>query len=242
SLLREGDIEFKTFHSVYTQTASYDADGRRRDEPRSTYYTGTLSVTAGTGGAWNPGVDLTLRSVENLAFPADTRSRTTLTAVAPRVLLAPFRGLPALALETGLRFPLGDDLEGTARIPYLDWGDPIWTTRLLWDLRLGGAFTAWAEAGTQLRADLGAGDAQLTTPVQLLVNWWPHRRWTVYVPLGIAPDWFGDARGNYWSQIGLGVKFRPTDRVEWEVLGTVLPRGHNAGAGRSVAVGVRVAP
>jgi hypothetical protein len=242
SLLQEGDIELKTFHSVYTQTSSFDADGTRRDEPRSTYYTGILSMTAGTGGAWNPGVELTLRSVDNRAYPADTRTRTTLTAVAPRIRLAPFRSLPAVALETGVRIPVAHDLEGTDRVPYLDWADPVWITRLLWDLRLGGNWTAWAEAGTQLRADLGSGDAQLTTPVQVLWNWWPHRDWTVYVPLGIAPDWFGDARGHYWSQTGLGLKFRPAGHVELEVLGTVLPAGRGAGAGTSVSVGMRLAP
>jgi len=242
SLLGEGDIEFKTFHAVYTQTASFDADGRRREEPRSTYYTGTLSVTTGTGAAWNPGVDLTLRSVTNDAFPERTRSRTTLTAVAPRVRIAPFRSRPGLALETGVRIPVAHDLEGTDRIPYLDWGDPIWTTRILWDLRLGGTWTAWVEAGTQLRAGPDAGDAQLTTPVQVLLNWWPRSAWTVYVPFGIAPDWIGDARGHYWSQTGLGVKFRPTPRVEFEVLGTVLPLGRGAGAGSGLAVGLRLAP
>lgn len=242
SLLEEGDVEIKTFHGVYAQSASFDADGRRRDEPRSTYYTGLLSVTAGTGGAWNPGVDLTLRSVTNDAFPPAGRSRTALTAVAPRVRVAPLRSFPAVALETGVRIPVGRDLEGTAESPYLDWGDPIWITRLLADLRLGGSWTAWVEAGTQLRADFGAGDAQLTTPLQALLNWWPRPGWTVYVPLGVAPDWLGDARGNYWSQTGLGVKFRPSGGVEIEVLGTVLPLGRNAGAGSSVAVGLRLAP
>ena len=64
-------------------------------------------------------------------------------------------------------------------------------TRVFWDQRLTGKLFTYAEAGTQLRYDSGAGDAQLTTPLQLILNWLPTERWTLYVPVSAAPDWVG---------------------------------------------------
>jgi hypothetical protein len=242
SLLREGEIEAKLQFARYTQTEYFDDRGRRTAGARATYTTGTLSILVGSSGAWNPGVEITLRSVRDDAFPSETRSRTTLTAVHPRVKLAPWRRLPTLSVETGLRLPVAHGLGGSSRRPFLDWDDPIWNTRLLLDLRLRRAMYAYLEAGAALRVDAHAGDAQLTTPLQAILNWIPVERWTFYVPVAVAPDWIGDPRGDYWSQIGLGAKFRPRSDVELEALATTLPAGRNAGAGRNLLLGVRVAP
>jgi hypothetical protein len=61
----------------------------------------------------------------------------------------------------------------------------------------------------------------------------------VFAPLEVAPDWIGEPRGNYWSQAGAGLKFRPARSVEIETLLTWFPRGRNAGAGRTFNLGAR---
>ena len=167
-------------------------------------------------------------------------SRTGITAVAARVELAPLASRPGLSVESGVRIPVGPDRDGGPDTPFLDWDDPFWNTRVFLDRPLAANVYAYLEAGTQLRWDRDADDFQLTTPLQVIVNFLPGRRWTVYVPLQAAPDWIGDPRGNYWSQTGLGLKFRPAPTLEVEALGTVFPLGRNAGAGSNVGVGVRL--
>jgi hypothetical protein len=86
-----------------------------------------------------------------------------------------------------------------------------------------------------------AGDgSQVTSPAKAILNWEPDERWTVYAPVEVAPDWLGDAAGNYYSQIGLGAKYRPGNGdSEIEVLWTTFPSGRNAGAGQTVNLGLR---
>ncbi|GJM44499.1 MAG: hypothetical protein DHS20C21_13410 [Gemmatimonadota bacterium] len=242
SLLAPGEWEIQTFHNVYTQTAFFDDNGKRTDSgARATYYTGLLAVTMGRSG-WNPGVDLVLRSVDDGAFAGGNASRTALSAVEPRVELTPFRRYPRLSVETGVRIPLGSDLEGDASRPFLDWDDPIWNTHIFFDQELGEQLFAYFEGGTQLRWDRGASDVQLTTPLKAILNLIPTERWTLYLPLEVAPDWIGDPRGNYYSQVGLGAKYRPVPAVELETLGTVFPFGRNAGAGATLNLGIRIIP
>ncbi len=238
--LSAGEVEIQTFHNVYTQTEFFDDDGKRRDAGgRSTYYTGTFSFTSGWRPRFNPGIDLTLRHVTDETFPAGNDSRTRLTAVTPRLEWAPFRRFPAVSWETGLRIPLSSDLEGRSGDPFLDWDDLIWTNRIFFDVRFGPETWAYLESGAQVRFDDDQNDIQITTPVKAIVNANVSRRWSVYVPLDVSPDWVGSARGNFYSQAGAGLKYRPVGWLELEALATWFPFGRNAGAGRTFNLGLR---
>jgi hypothetical protein len=100
------------------------------------------------------------------------------------------------------------------------------------------AWRLYLEAGGSVRM---AGDAsQLTTPFKAIVTWEPSPRWSLYVPVEIAPDWLGDSSGSFYSQAGLGGKVRPRrGDVELEALWTAFPAGRNAGAGQTFNLGVR---
>jgi hypothetical protein len=239
TLLAPGESELKLFHNLYTQTRSFDDDGNRLDQGgRSTWYTGIATLRVGWRPRVNPGVDMTVRAVRDGTRPKDFRGRSGLTAVTPWVQVAPWDEARWLTVQTGIRVPLGSDLEGDARDPFLDFADPSWIARVLADVSLSPAWRAYLEAGGALRM---AGDAsQLTTPFKVILNWEPSARWSLYAPVEVAPDWLGDSSGNYYSQVGIGGKLRPrSGTAELEALWTVFPAGKSSGAGQTFNVGVR---
>lgn len=239
NLLAPGESELKLFHNLYTQTRYYDDDGDAVDQgARSTWYTGTATLRVGWKPRVNPGVDMTVRAVKDGTRAPDFQGRSGLTAVMPWVQVAPLSEARWLTVQTGVRVPLGSDLEGDGRDPFLDFADPSWMARGLADLSPGAAWRLYLEAGGSLRM---AGDAsQLTTPFKAIVTWEPSARWSLYAPGEIAPDWLGDSSGNYYSQVGAGGKLRPGDGgAEVEALWTVFPAGRNAGAGQTFNLGVR---
>lgn len=239
ALLAPGESELKIFHNLYTQTEFFDEDGNRTDQgARSTWYTGTASLRWGWREGWNPGIELTVRHVKDRTRLPDFDSRSGLTAVTPNLQLLPSARVPSVTVRTGLRIPLRSDLEGDAREPFLDFEDPAWTLQLLHDRIVGPGLRLYLEAGSFLR--IAGDDSQLTTPLKAIVNLEPGERWTLYVPLEVSPDWWGDGGGDYFTQAGIGGKLRPADgSAEVEVLWTAFPMGRNAGAGQTFNLGVR---
>jgi hypothetical protein len=72
-----------------------------------------------------------------------------------------------------------------------------------------------------------------------ILNYFPGGRWLFYGLAEAAPDWLGDSRGSYYTQVGLGVKVRPRPWVEIETLFTTFPAGNNSGAGQTYNLGFR---
>lgn len=239
ALLAAGESELKIFNNLYTQTAYYDDDGNRVDQgARSTWYTGTAQLRVGWKPRLNPGIEMTVRAVKDETRYPDYWGRSGLTAVTPWVQVAPWTGARWLTVQTGVRFPLGSELEGDARDPFLDWAHPAAFGRLLIDRTVASGWRIYAEAGGSVRM---AGDAsQLTTPVKAILNWEPSARWSLYVPTEVAPDWLGDSSGSYYTQVGIGGKLRPRgESAELEGLWTIFPMGKSSGAGQTFNLGIR---
>ncbi len=243
TLLLPGEAEVRTFHNVYTQTEFFDDDGTRQDAgARSTYYTGSVSMTWGWRRNVNPGFDLILRHVSDNTFPAAASDRTGITAIEPRVEFIPLQEFSAVALQTGLRFPIGSDLEGDGTRPFLDWDDVVWNNRLSMDWTFSSDFYVYLESGARIRfgSDDGTDDGQVTVPTKVIPNYHVSDRWTTYLTFETESDWVGDAAGNYFVQTGLGAKYRPRPWLELETLVTTFPAGVNAGAGRTMNLGLRI--
>jgi hypothetical protein len=239
TLLVPGESELKLFHNLYTQTRTFDDAGRRTDPgARSTWYTGTATLRVGWRPRANPGVDVTVRAVKDGTRLPSFDSRSGLTAISPWVQIAPLRSRPELTVRTGLRIPLGSELEGDGKRPFLDFADPAAFALLLRDAPLGSAFRLYLEGGGVVRI---AGDAsQLTSPARAILNLEPSGRWSLYVPAEMQRDWLGDAAGSWWAQTGLGAKLRPGDgSAELEVLWTAFVAGRSAGAGQTFNLGIR---
>ena len=238
TLLVPGESELKIFNNLYTQTAFFDDDGNRVDQgARSTWYTGTAALRVGWTPRVNAGVEITVRAVKDGTRLPDFQGRSGLTAVTPRLQFAPFSGTRWLTLQAGVRFPLGSDLEGDSRDPFLDFAHPAFVGQILCDHPLSGSFRLYAEVGGFAR--MAGDESQLTTPLKAIVNFEPSSRWTLYLPVEASPEWLGDSSGNYFTQVGLGGKIRPGTGAELEALWTVFPMGRNAGAGQTFNVGIR---
>jgi len=224
TLLAPGELEFHFFNNLYTQTESFDDDGERRDDDgRSTYNTAVLTVLRGFGRSVNLGVDLALKSVRDERFPGDRDSRTALALVSPKLKITPFRSVRAFAVETGIHIPAASGLDGTeSGRPFLDYGDWQWSVRFFYDRSIGTGWLAYFETGNYLRFD-GDGIGGSVTPLKVIVNHYPARRWTLYIAAEYAPEWTGSARPDFYTQIGPGVKFSLTPSLELEGLYTPTP-------------------
>jgi hypothetical protein len=241
TLLLPGEAEVQTFHNLYTQTEYFDDQGERQDAGgRATYYTGVFSVTWGWKRNVNPGVDLVLRHVNDGTFPEASATRTGITAVEPHLEFIPLPEFPNVALRTGIRFPVGSDLEGNGTSPFLDWDDLLWNNRLSTDWNFTPDFYIYLEAGARVRYDSAADDVQVTMPTKFLPTFHVSDRWSGYVTFEYESDFVGDAAGNYFTQVGAGAKYRPRPWVELETLFTTFPFGVNSGAGRTMNLGVRI--
>ncbi len=240
SLLEAGELEIRLWESFYTQTEFFDDAGERTDAgARSSWHTGTLSLSRGWRRGVEPGLEITLKSVEDEGFPSGDRSRTAITQITPSVQWAPLRSRPEVTLRTGVVIPTGGDFDGSDGRPFLDFGDWTAVQQVFADLMLSARVQAYLETGGWLRFDRSQDAVQLTTPTKAVVNFHGSETWTLYLAGDVAPDWIGDARGNYYSQIGAGAKLRPTAAFEIEVLATTFPAGKNAGAGAALNAGVR---
>lgn len=252
ALLRPGESELKLFHNLYTQTEFFDDDGSRVDQTeladedgdgvdqgvRSTWYTGTGTLRWGWRPRLNGVLEITVRAVKDETRRSDFDGRSGLTAFSPRVQLLPWNAVPSLTLQTGFRIPLGSELEGDGKRPFLDFADPFWTAQLLYDRSVSPSVRLYLEGGGFVR--MSGDDSQLTTPVKAIFNYEPSAAWSLYLPAEISPDWLGDASGNYFTQVGVGAKLRPGDgATELEALWTVFPAGRNAGAGQTFNLGIR---
>ena len=240
SLLAPGETEVRLWESYYTQTAYFDDDGERTDSgARSSWHTGMLWLSRGWRPAVEPGVELVLRSVDDGTFPDGEGTRTAVTQVTPSVQWAPLPRRPWLTFRTGVAIPTGDDYDGSDGRPFLDFGDWIVVQQVFADLTLSRRLQAYLETGGWLRFDRSQDDVQLTTPLKSVLNWHGGELWTLYLAADAAPDWVGDARGNFYSQLGVGGKLRPAASFELEGLVTTFPRGKNSGAGNAFNLGVR---
>ena len=122
---------------------------------------------------------------------------------------------------------------------YLDFGDPVITGRLQHDRFHSPKFYGYYEFGGRLRLDRDADEAQLTTPLKAILHYIPANRVTLTLPLEIAPDWIGDGAGTFYTQVGVGAKYRLQPNLELEAIGTIFPYGKNSGAGVTGNFGVR---
>jgi hypothetical protein len=159
----------------------------------------------------------------------------------------PFAGRPSISAELSLRVPTAHGLDGAdgdddgpdPEAPFLDPGDPVVVAKLRADQPWSPRAYLYAELGGTLRVD-GEGPDGGTTPVKAIPHWQPWERLTLYAPIEVEFLWGGASTGDWSSQTGLGVKWRPRSGLEAEGLVTLFPAGRNSGAGNAFNLGVRI--
>lgn len=252
TLLLRGQLDIKVFNNLYTQTAFFNNNGSRTEaNRRDTYFTGIIQITMGHSRTFNYGIDLYPKAVRVagtgtspfsvLQFETNSNARATLAAIAPKVKFAPFKKLPALALQASLYIPTASDLEGSnSGRPFLDYDDFQTWLQAFYDVPINNDFLAYLESGVFLRFDSNKDVRahEMVVPLKAILNYFPTDRWTLY-GLGEFTPSLNKQFGAYYTQFGVGAKFLLLPQVEIETLVTAFPLGLNKGAGQTYNIGLR---
>ena len=250
TLLKPGQIEIKLFNNLYTQTAYYDEESKKKDQnSRSTYFTGIINSLYGISSDINIGLDVYIKSVRNdiessspfslFKFSSDANASTALAQIGPKVKISPFKSLRSLAFQSTFLIALKSDLDGSedADSPYLDVDGSQWWTQIFYDYSLNNDFLLYFESGFFFRFDSPYEDVYI--PVKAFVNYYPSRNWTIYFPLEFTSYWKDSSISAYFNQTGLGGKYQLTFNFELEILYTKFIFGKSQGAGATYNLGVR---
>ena len=249
TLLQPGQLEVKVFNNLYTQTAFFNENREKIDQGiRSTYFTSITNVLYGIKANFNVGFDLYVKSVLNsredsspfslFSFPSHNMARTAISAIAPKIKVAPFSSIPSLSFQTSVLFPLAEDLEGRNNDrPFLDYKGIQWWTQVFYDYSINEDWLLYFENDYFWRLDATAEN--FVTPLKAILQHYPTPRWVVYALGDFSPSWDGFKLSTYYGQAGVGAKYLILPFLEVESLFTIFPFGKNKGAGRTYNIGFR---
>ncbi len=252
-LYKKGEWELKSFYNYYTQSSRFDDNGISTigNGTRENYATWINQFLIGTGGRFNVGVDLWMKSV---SIPSSGLNRTALTGIGPKVKIAPFRGIEKLSYQMTLLFPVADDQEGRAidadpRGLFLESDKTLWLHQLFYDLPLGPKTQLFFQQSFwyNLVRESFRERNFLQTQTSIFANYFPNSRWTIYGMTEFFPTHYDDQRqsakafSSFFVQSGLGAKwqFIPS-KLEVEALYTNFWLGSpGSGAGQTFNIGLR---
>jgi hypothetical protein len=259
ALLNRGQLEVKTFHNLYTQTAFFEKQLKRvKSNGRTTYYTGIHQFLYGYSSNINIGFEFWHKGVlahqrNDLPFQLvgfnQTNSRNELTYAGPKIKISPIKRIPRFAIQSTLLLPLIDDPEGRtadagSQSLFLETNRTLWINQLLYDRMLGEDFQLFMQFSQWVsfsRQPSFANNTFIETPISAFLSYFPHTRFTLY---GQGEYWSGhreEAFSHYFLQLGGGGKYQIIPNVlEVELLYTYFLAGSlNQGAGQTYNLGLR---
>ncbi len=229
SAIPKGKVEAKLFNNLYTQrTGSPDNLTTRND-----FFSMNGSFLYGFTNRFNAGFDFRYRRVANSNLPssplgvlgnkADISSRAGFTNFGPKIRVAPFPALENFSFQSAYWFPLGDDLEGTADEPYIDWNGGTFVTQFFNDFSIGNSFSLFTELDLWIE-DIGTSEEggetyvnRVSTPVSAIISYFPNQKTTLYALSSFSP-YYNQEGDKYFYQFGLGAKYQFTPNFEIELL------------------------
>lgn len=248
STIPKGSTETKVFNNLYTQRI-----GEGMDAQRSNFFTTFVTSLYGVSNTFNAGLELRYRRVSNAMGSSSpfeifndvsrNGSRHELATIGPKIRWAPVPKWGNFSIQSGLWFPLRNDLEGTAELPYVDWNGPTWWTQVFNDFTIGSRFSLFTEIDF-LWEDMGGEDQDLnrmSTPATVIFSYFPEPKTTLYVLNGFSPFWAPDL--DYFYQGGVGAKYQFTRNFELEFLYTYFTNSflqEQNGRASTINFGIRV--
>ncbi len=250
-LFDKGDWEFKSFQNLYTQSNSFDADGRKVSTGHTdNFFTSINQFLYGVNDQINVGVDVWVKhsntTREGLA------SQTAITGFGPKIKIAPIKSLPRLSLQSTLLFNLADQPEGDNQNYFLETDATLWLNQIFFDLPINEKSQLFFQQAFWYRfVDDGsfAANNYLQTQTSVFYSFFPTTRWTIYGMTEYFPTHyeFGDVQegaafNSYFIQSGLGLKYQLIPNlIELEALYTNFWLGsEDQGAGETINLGIRV--
>jgi len=250
STIPKGTFENKIFNNLYTQVTRNDAGDLSQ---RSTFFTTFITSLYGVSDRFNAGVEVRYRRVSNAGFPSPitgvfqggdaSTHREGISTIGPKIRWAPIPKWGNFSVQSALWFPVGNDLEGTANLPFFDWNGPTFWTQVFNDFTLGNRFSLFTEIDV-LWEDIGNSENgafnRVSTPVTVIGSFFPNPKTTLYALSGYSPYWTPNF--DYFAQAGVGAKYQFTPKFELEALYTLFTNGflqENNGRASTLNLGVR---
>ena len=234
-MLEKGQVEIKLFNNQYSQKHSFDSHRKRQTIlSRESWFTSNLQILYGLGKRLNVGAEVNYRKVQIGAsspffFSESATSRNAVSTVGPKIKVAPKRSWNHFTVQSGVLFPLHDDLE---RDPWLEYQAVVWVSQAFWDHYLGTRWLLFAEFDVWTRFG-----KNVETPLKAIFTYMPSSKLSFYALGDFTRDW--DVWPSYYIQTGLGIKYQLLSNFELECLYTQFVAGKGRGAGQSFNIGLR---
>lgn len=251
-LFGKGDWEFKTFQNLYTQSKSFDADGKKVDTGATdNFFTSINQFLYGVNGKINIGMDVWVKHSNTTINGLD--AQTGITGIGPKIKIAPFKDIPRLSIQSTVLFNLVDEPEGSANKYFLETDATLWLNQVFFDLPLNEKSQLFFQQAFWYRfVDDGsfAGNNFLQTQTSVFYSYFPNPRWTIYGMTEYFPTHYNpddavekaEAFFSYFVQSGAGLKYQLIPNlIELEALYTNFWLGSEGqGAGETINLGIRV--
>lgn len=255
SMLSWGQFDAKFFQQLYTQTASFDADGNTiESNSRANYYSGIGNFVLGYNNRLNFGMDFWVQSVfidTAKGSPLRTFSsnrgdfgRTALTALGPKVKWQPFASVNNFTVQSSFLLPVANNPEGDSIIPYLATENFLWWTQIFYTNNISDKFQFFAEVDLYWNIDRSFDFERsgfLAAPMSVFLSYFPTSKVTLYVNNQFWPNLGGENLvSSWWYQAGIGGKYQLTSSVDLEVsAGKFLAGRDTAGPASTFNLGIR---
>lgn len=253
-LLSKGQTEIKIFNNLYTQTAFYNASGKREVlNERSTYFTSINQVLVGVSSRINLGYMVFLRAVRVgktetspfsiLQFENGPNARSTINFAGPTIRFSPLAENKHISFQSSFLTSIADDQEGVDNNrPFLDFDKHFWLTQFYYDKVFMNNFVLFLEADLIVRIDQGEPLKQsfVYNPLKVFFGKFMGSNWGIYLMTEWTPFW-GDKEllAAYYTQSGAGIKYQVLKMLELEAVYTMFPAGKNSGSGQTFNFGLR---
>lgn len=254
-LFDNGEWEFKSFQNVYWQTKEFDGAGAKTvstGDGRQLWATSINQFLYGINSQINVGVDVWVKYVNYENGGLDTR--TAVTAIGPKIKIAPFKNLKRLSIQSSLLFPAANDLESRNdnSSPFLETDKTLWLTQFFYDKQISDEFQLFFQQAfwANFVGNSYAENSFLQTQTSVFFSYFPNSRWTFYAMSEFFPTHYDASDGEqtakafntYFVQSGLGAKFQLIpNKVEIEALYTDFWLGSDGGgAGQTLNLGLRL--
>ena len=258
-LLGKGDWELKLFNNLYTQTKSFDAQGKKvENDRRETYYTLINQFLIGINKSINVGADVWVKSVnsnpmggsafEVFQIQESEQRRSGVTGIGPKIKIAPIKSQPYFSWQSIFLIPVAKDLEGIAldsKNPFLflEWDRYLWMNQFFYDRKLGDKFQIFLQLAFwySIVRDSSREKNFLETPASVFFSYFPTTRISFYFMTEYWPKHHQEPFFAYFIQSGLGGKYQIIPGLmELELLYTNFWIGSEGeGAGQTFNLGLR---
>ena len=240
ALFSKGQYELGVLNNYYVQNTLIDRDGKTVSLGQSqAFLSSTIQFTFGLNKKANInfGVDARIATARYgdkedtsplnfLTMDKVSFQRTVLSAIGPRVKVAPIKKIARLSLQSAFLIPVSDSLETPQ---FADHDRYTWLTQLLYDRKLSSYFQLFTQIDFMYRINRNSTPKRnfLRMPMSVFINYFPNQNMTIFMFTQYAPRFEnveGEGEGvsqfglsQWFTQLGGGIKYQLLERLGLEI-------------------------